>query len=213
MRFAVATAVLLSIASGCASAHEPNTRPPSETVRVVDGMGRVTEIPMDATSASSGIELDVPVERAWKGVVEAYPALGIPLTEIDPRSHMVGNREMRLRGRLGDTRLSSYLQCGRTQGGASANTYEVHLSVRTRLEPAGPGATTVRTQLDATARPSTFAGHDVRCSSTGRLERRIAVEVLLRATTTTSTHDGDGAGVMLLEGLDGLAEYLRTRES
>lgn len=193
MRFAVASAVVLSIASGCASAHEPHTRPPSETVRVVDGMGRVTEIPMDATAGSSGIKLDLPVEQAWKGLVQAYPALGIPITEIDPRSHAIGNRDLRVRGRLGDTRLSSYLECGRTQGRASANTYEVQLSVRTRLESSAPGTTTVSTHLNATARPSTFAGHDVRCSSTGRLERRIAVEVLLRATTTTSTHDGNGA--------------------
>lgn len=184
MRFAVASTIaatiLMFMASGCGPAHEQNTRTPTQTARVVDGMGRVTEIPIDATRTSIGIELDLPMEQAWAGVVQAYSAVGIPLAEIDARTHVVGNPDLRVRGRLGEARLSRYLECGRTQGRASANTYEVHLSVRTRLVSKAPDVTLVHTQLDATARASTFSGHDVRCSSTGRLERRIAVEVLVR---------------------------------
>lgn len=175
-------AILLLVVSACASNPDNETRRPMQTARVVDGVGRVTEIPLDATRLSVGITLDLPVERAWPALVAAYKAVGIPITDVDSRAYFIGNRDLRLRGRLGDTRLSRYLDCGHTQGNQSANTYEVHMDVQTRLAPENADTTAIRTTIEATARPSTFAGHDVRCSSTGRLERRIAVEVLVRGT-------------------------------
>jgi hypothetical protein len=115
-----------------------------------------------------------PVAQVWDALPVVYESLGIPVTRLDATKHVVGNPGFKRRRQLGSVSLARYLDCGRGQGGPSAETYEVHLTVLTEVQPAAPAAgTTVATLVDAMAKPVTFSGEYVRCSSSGALEARI----------------------------------------
>jgi hypothetical protein len=104
-----------------------------------------------------------------------YDSLGIAVATFDAASKTIGNTGLRLKRRLGEVALSKYVNCGSTQGFPSADTYEVFLSVTTTIRPAasGPQATEIATTIDGQARPITFSGEPVRCSSVSTLEARI----------------------------------------
>jgi hypothetical protein len=72
--------------------------------------------------------------------------------------------------------LVRLIDCGTTQGGPSADSYDIRLSVLTQVSPAegGGGGSTIVTTVDAMGRPVAFSGEYVRCTSTGSLETRIA---------------------------------------
>jgi hypothetical protein len=75
----------------------------------------------------------------WVALKTTYDSLAIPISTIDPATHTMGNTTMRVRRRLGNIAMSKYINCGNTQGGPSADTYEIVLSVVTRAEAAEPG--------------------------------------------------------------------------
>jgi hypothetical protein len=68
--------------------------------------------------------------------------------------------------------LSRYLDCGRTQGSPSADTYEITLQIQTQVRD-NTSNSTVQTTLAATGASVNFPGAPVRCTSTGELEKRI----------------------------------------
>ena len=119
-------------------------------------------------------ELTAPVDALWKVLPAVYDSLGIEITRRDPASHTLGNDGLRLRRRLGKVPLQRYLDCGSSQGGPNAESYDVHLTVRTRLQPGAAGHSRLSTTVQAQARPINFAGDWVRCTSKNQLEQRIA---------------------------------------
>lgn len=164
--------------SGCASTGTAPARPDSQqTVRVVGAGGAVQFSASHPTLSARAATIPMPVEQVWRAMPAVYESLGIPVGRLDAESRVVGNPGIKLRRRLGSVPLTRYLNCGSTQGGPSAETYEVHLSMLTQAQPGAPGSTTVATTVEATARPVTLAGESVRCASTGALEARV-VEVL-----------------------------------
>jgi hypothetical protein len=172
----VTVLLLVMIAAACASEPRESSPATPRTVRIIDGTGHVTQISTDASSSASAVTMELTPDQAWRGLLAAYDALGIPVASMDAGTRFLG-ANVRTRGRLGGVRLSTYLDCGRTQGGPSADTYDVHLVVETRLQPGELETTRVSTLIEATARPSSFAAAPVRCSSTGALERRILAEI------------------------------------
>jgi hypothetical protein len=116
-----------------------------------------------------------PEDRVWAVMRAVYDSLGIPVASFDASTKTIGNTGLRLKRRLGEVALSKYINCGSTQGFPSADTYEVFLSVTTSVRPAasGPQATQISTTVDGQARPITFSGEPVRCSSLTTLEARI----------------------------------------
>lgn len=173
----VITVILALGIAGCASSTADGpSRTGTQTVRIVDGAGNVTALTTDASSPANMILIELPVEQAWPGLIVAYQELGLPVSELNSGTRTIA-ANVRTRGRLGNTRLSSYLDCGRTQGGPSADTYEVHLVVESRIIPFELGTSRVATLIEATARPSNFAANPVRCASTGTMESRIVGHV------------------------------------
>jgi hypothetical protein len=69
--------------------------------------------------------------------------------------------------------MSKYVDCGNTQGGASADTYELVLSVVTHAEAAEQGTSRLVTSVEAMGRPLTISSEYSRCTSTGAIEKRI----------------------------------------
>ena len=183
MRRAVTLSVVsIAAAAGCASSRSSDTPEPvvetrSETVRV-SGVGAQQGTTMTTVSAvSPGVaRVLAPIDEVWRVLPAIYDSLGIPVDRLDHGQHIIGNTGFRLRRRLGGVPLTRYLDCGRAQGGPSAETYEVNLSVLTELQPAAAG-TTAATVVQATARPVTFVGEHTPCKSTGGIEK--SVEKLL----------------------------------
>jgi hypothetical protein len=176
-RYGMRRISMLSCAAllGCASAGVvPPGSGPQETIRISGGAGlpmsTVDTRPTDATSTSVvGFALD----RVWPALRAAYDSVGVPVSTFDVTTRTIGNTALRVRRRLGDTALSKYINCGNTQGGNGADTYEVIFSVVTRAVPAESGTTRLTTLIDAQGRPITIGGEYTRCTSTGALEKRL----------------------------------------
>jgi hypothetical protein len=135
------------------------------------------------TGASEGPRIEVvpaSIDRIWAVLPAVYDSLQIPVTDRDETEHRIGNQGLRVRGRLGGVPLTRYFNCGSSQGGPNAETYQLHISVLTFARAQGP-ATAMATTLQATARPVTLSGEAVQCSSTGALENRIVAMVRERA--------------------------------
>ncbi len=161
-------------ATACASSNPPAASGPApvETVRLVDGGGMLT---MTTTPSGGSMDAAVPMalDQVWRRLPVVFDSLGIPIGMVDPTAHTIGNPSYRLRRRVGTVALSKYINCGSAQGMSSADTYEISLSVVTQARSTGAASTTLSTTVAASGHPITQSGDDVRCTSTGTLERKI----------------------------------------
>ena len=164
---------------GCASANTAPGASNSGTARVSSGQGEQV-ISTGAVPIAGKSTIAAPLDKLWSALPAAYQSISIPLTTIEAQDHLLGNRGLQLRRRLGDVPLSRYIDCGTAQGGASANSYDVNLSVITQLAAADATHTDVTTTVDAVAKPVLFTGEYVHCGTTGNLEAWISK--LLEAT-------------------------------
>jgi len=167
--------IILSIVaiSGCASSSGARGTPTSdETVRIV-GARETIELRTSATVTASLDTLFAPLDQVWRALPAAYEALAIRVTDLDSANHVIANSGLIVRRQLGKVALTRYLDCGDSQGVPSAETYEIRLSVLTRLQASAAGTSIVATSVQATGRPVSVSGMDVRCSSTRQLESRL----------------------------------------
>ncbi|AHG89286.1 hypothetical protein J421_1749 [Gemmatirosa kalamazoonensis] len=162
------------VVAACASSGGAPTGRATETVRI-DGVGTLNMA--GASTTASVTSLAYPIDQAWAALRTVYDSLAIPVTTQDPATHTIANDGFKIRNRLGKTALSRYVECGNTQMGPSADSYEVYLSVTTHLKPADAGNTSVESTVEATARPVQFAQAPSRCTSKGELETRIATQL------------------------------------
>jgi hypothetical protein len=171
-RFAAVSAVLLS---ACASSQQNTSAPPptEQTIHVATATG-ATGSTMSMTQGDDPSQRTVAATaaRVWDALPAVYQTLGLPITDRNNQAQTIGTTSFKVRRRLGDAPLSRYLDCGDTQGSPSANSYEVVLSVNTRLVPAAGDSTTVATTVTAQARPVFVSGEYVNCGSTRALEKR-----------------------------------------
>jgi len=189
MRFAMplsfaAVAGLLSIAAvaGCSSSSALESAPTPQTVRVIGSASPTGAITMGVTATPTSVRsatLSASVTDAWHALPSAYESLSIPLSVVDSATRRLGNSSFNVRRRLGTVPLVRLIDCGSTQGGPSAESYDINMSVLSRLT-AGEGGTTISTTVEAMGKPVAFSGEYIRCSSTGVLESRIADAVKAR---------------------------------
>ena len=173
--------LFLAMVAGCASSSVPDTTTalPPQTIRVGAGgsSGRAT---INAVTTSSFVTVPHSVDDVWSVVPSAYDTLGITKAVIDPKEHFVSNAGVKIRQRLGGTPLSRFIECGTTQIGPNADSYEVFLTVSTQITPAANGESNIASIVEAAAKPLNFAQEYARCSSKGVLEQRIADAIKLR---------------------------------
>ena len=141
------------------------------TTRIV-GNGGSIEVHTGTSVGKNVVIVQGTPKEVWSLLVAAYDSVGIPVNISNPPQGVLGNEGFRIRRKLKDVSLTRYLDCGNTQGGPSAETYEVILAVKTQLLPVDQGVSAT-TMVDASARPVSLSGNAVRCGSTGRLEARI----------------------------------------
>jgi hypothetical protein len=169
------TVLLLGVAA-CASSSSSTTPATSapQSVRVSGGGGSATGTRIDPSLAPHATTVAFPVEDIWRFLPFVWDSLGIPKVSIDPKSHTLSNGGMKIRQRLGKTPLSRFIDCGQTQIGPNADSYEVFLTVTSQVVSAGTGQSTIATVVEAAAKPLNFNQEYSRCSTRGELEDRIA---------------------------------------
>jgi hypothetical protein len=160
--------------AGCGSAPTSTTPPVTPTtVRVVGSGGPVTNVSVSATDLASATRFEFPVDRVWRTLPEVLDSLAIPVAHLDHNARVIGNMDLKIRGRLGRVPLRRYIDCGSTQGGPNADTYDVWMSITATAAPKAANATEVSVQLQAMARPVTFAGEYFKCATTREFENAL----------------------------------------
>lgn len=146
-----------------------------QTAVLQNAQGAARGINLVSTTEVNSSLVAASVEAAWAALQSAYTTLGIPVTELNAAQRTIGNPAYRVRRRIGDVPTMRALDCGGDSGMPNAETYQLLLSVKSRIIPSDAGGSVVQTTLDGTGRnATTAASSDVRCSSMGALEKRIA---------------------------------------
>lgn len=169
----VALALAVGAASACATNHGlPSSSGPTQTVRVASP---TAEIDIDVTSRSDPkvASIAAPIERVWSLLPSVYDSLGIPIGNVNSTTRTIGNTGLKIRTRLGKEYLSTYIDCGRSQIGESADSYDVILTILTQADSTANGETRVTTSVDAMARPAAFSQAYSRCTTKYVLESRV----------------------------------------
>jgi hypothetical protein len=174
-------ALLCLLVAACSSSSAVQSAPAPQTVRVVGGAtGGAIAMGMNASAADSrSTTVSASMADVWRVMPAVYESLNIPLSTVDSATHVVGNAGFNIRRRLGSVPLVRLIDCGTTQGGPSAETYDIRMSVVTQLR-SGDAGTVIATTVDPMGKPAAFSGEYIRCSSTGVLESRIADAVKTR---------------------------------
>jgi hypothetical protein len=161
----------LALAACASSSAAPAASSTTATIRGGGAIGG--SLTMAQTNAPNVSSVSFPMDQVWKVLPAAFDSLAVPLGIIDPVKHIIGNEGFKIRQRLGKVALSRYVECGTTQIGPNADSYEVFMTVLTQLVPGPSGTTSVATTFEALARPITFAQDYSRCTSKGLLETRL----------------------------------------
>ncbi len=175
----LSAAIVLGGGSGCASTSAGTSGDfggsSVQTAVIQNAQGAARGINMVSTTDVNSALINAPVEKAWAALQEVYTTLGIPVTELNQQSRTIGNNAFRVRRRIGDVPTMRALDCGGDSGMPNAETYQLLLTVKSRIIPNDAGGSVVQTTLEGTGKnATTAASSDVRCASMGALEKRIA---------------------------------------
>jgi hypothetical protein len=162
--------------AACASSGSIGSGRATETVRAAGGAsmtGAGTGVSIAPSSSEFTTAIASPVNAVWAAMPGVYQSLKIPLTTLDQKTHTIGNEGFKALKNLGGVPLSKYIECGTTQIGPNADSYDVHLSIVSQLVTVDNGTTKLTTLLEAAARPMAFAQEYSRCSSKGVFEAKL----------------------------------------
>lgn len=158
--------------AGCAaSKRTPKEVPPHRPELVTTAATTAFDVTKRPGPDVGAVTLRASVDDVWEALIATYAELGIPVTMRDVSTLTLGNGELKVRRRLGKVPLATYIDCGDTQGGRSADTYEVMLSIYSQIQSVGPNTNRVMSSFQSMGRPVSIASDYRRCSSTGALER------------------------------------------
>ncbi|CAN5799475.1 hypothetical protein BH23GEM8_BH23GEM8_00370 [soil metagenome] len=165
------TFLWIFLLAGCASSTA--APPASQTLRIVDAGGGATQLSVSPSSQPDVVALSSSAEDVWRVLPAVFEMVGIPVTERNSTNRVIGNPGHKVRRQMAGVRLGQYVDCGRMQGVPSADTYELTISVLTRVVPAEDRTSTLQTTVQAIGQPVNFASSSVNCWTTRSLEARI----------------------------------------
>lgn len=171
----VAACVVLA---GCASGGSGVTSAPAaveQTTRITSDAG-TAELRTTRSDPTATFAIAAPPERVFRALSTVYQDLGLKVNVLDTQGHRIGIENGRIRRQLGGERLSRYLECGERLGGRVAETDDITFTLLTQVTADGANST-LRTLVDATARPIGVSGNPITCATTGSLEERIVAMV------------------------------------
>jgi hypothetical protein len=141
-------------------------------------LNRMRERPEGTEEA---VVLTAALPAVWTALKETLSSLSVPIEFEDPTNGEIGHTQAKLFRKLGKQPLSFILRCGSGVTGPNADTYMVYLSFVAFVKPVEGGNIAVAPLLTGQAQDPTGSRSDwVNCTSTGRLENRIAQELRKR---------------------------------
>ena len=133
---------------------------------------------MLSTTEVNSTVVAAPPDQAFQALSAAYAQLGIAVTDLNQQARTLGNGDLRVRRRIGDVQTVRAFDCGGDSGMPNAETYQLRLTVQSRVIPSDAGGSVIQTTVEGSGRSATTtASSDVRCSSKGVLEQRIGALV------------------------------------
>ena len=162
----------------CSSAVTPTQRIESTYIPGASVMG------VSGENGTISVVIGAPLQTVWRILPTAFDSAGVGLTLVDPKQHLMANEGFKVRQKLKNERLSTYFECGTTQVGPNADSYELFVTVRSFLEPLKGDSTRTRMTVAITgaAKPLQFSQEYSRCTSKTSLERRM-LDVVANAVT------------------------------
>jgi hypothetical protein len=153
----------------CSAAVTPTQRPEST---YIPGAGVMS---VSGESGTIAVTIGAPLQTVWRALPLAFDSTGVQLTLIDPKKHLMANEGFKIRQKLGKERLSTFFECGTTQVGPNADSYELYVTVHTYLEPLKGDSTRTRMTVAVTgaAKPLQFSQDYSRCTTKTMLERKM----------------------------------------
>src|SRR5688572_1259950 len=167
--------------AGCATRPDPEpvATPRTSTQRIEsEGKNILLTTSGDAYVASS--RLPSSPARVFQMLPQVLVELGLAPTRIDTTALVIETSAV-ARRQLAGTSLGAYFDCGSASGIPNTTSYTVRITGWSQVDANEIGASTLRTRVEATARQEGVQQGVVLCSSTGKLEQKIAGLALVRA--------------------------------
>ena len=123
--------------------------------------------------------VEAPFAEVWSALPQAYRQEGVEPDLIDPETRTIGVSRTEWVRRLGELRLSTFLDCGRTTTGSPlADHSRVQASIVSRITATDSASIEIAIRLEAIAFPfEAAAGRVQSCTTTGLLEQNIIFRV------------------------------------
>ena len=160
--------------SGAAGGSAIGASPPPQSIGMAGSSDRMTIAPGSGPNRNT---LAAAADEVWRALPAAFDSVGVPVTKTDAANKVIGNDGFKIRQRLGKVPLSRYVDCGETQIGPNADSYEVSITLVVQVRAATPTSSALTTTFDAYARPLAFSQGYSRCSSRGALEARFLAAI------------------------------------
>jgi len=166
-------ATCITVGAGAqTSASPPKTSEEPEVTRI-NIENSAVDIAWTRDQHVSERTLEVASNVAWSAYPATFADLGLDPNIIDSDQMIFGSVGDH-RHTLAKKRLSHFFDCGTMLGVSTADSYEMWIRVISQIVPIDGRLSTVRTQVEATARAGDRPGETVLCASTGLLESQIA---------------------------------------
>jgi hypothetical protein len=182
----------VTTAAACATTADPGTSTAVDrrttNVSYASGMGETSiNLETSTTIQKRSTPVAANAKTLWGVLPGAYQDLALDLAVYDSTLMVIGNPGLQVqRGRLGDTRVSRYLNCGTDpMGSALADRYNVRISVVSRVRETGAGASVLETEVSGDAAQRAVSSVAVSCASTGVLEEAVANAAKMRLAGMT----------------------------
>src|SRR5688572_19523652 len=168
--------------AGCATRPDPEpVATPRTSTQRIESEGKNILLTTSGDAYVSSIRLPNSTTRVFEVLPVALTELGLPPSRIDTTALVVEARSVAARRQLAGVSLGTYFDCGSGSGIPNTTSYTLRISGWVQVEPSEIGTTTLRTRVEATARQEGVQQGQVLCTSTGKLEEKIAGRVLMKA--------------------------------
>jgi hypothetical protein len=169
--------LMLALVCGCASSAAP---PPDVAVvptsdRIVTGSGDFMTIGGSAATVGISGDIQASPDDVFRAVQAVYADLKIPISDISPSDRVIGNQLFKTRRRVAGIPMQNYLNCGGSSGQPNAEMFDITMNIQSYVTVPKTGGSTLTTRLQAVGSdPNHGNDNQLRCASTGELEKRIA---------------------------------------
>lgn len=175
--------VSLAAAAACASSGSPgpDLAPAGQRTVAVDDQ----QVYRTSVAVNPKVPIPAAPSRVFDVLKTVYEDLGVPPATHDPTTGRIGNTDFWKIRRFADEPISSFLHCGETFTGPTANNYRIYMSLQSIVRPDGKGASELETAFSAQAQNMEGTSSDrIACGTTGKLEERIRKSVLIKLGNT-----------------------------